>query len=290
MSDVAASRPAFAAIRGPRAATALLLLPALLMLVGSFLLPLVQLVSMSFQSPKGPLAPYRELLGYDVYLRVFANTAIVAVVVTVLAVLIAYPIAFSLVRLSRRWRAVLFMCVLFPLWISVLVRTFAWMMLLERKGPINRFLEAIGAIDQPLSLLFNQTGVLIGMVHVLLPYAVLPIYSALVRIDPGLMRASEGLGASRTMTFRRVLLPLSMSGVATAAVLVFLLSLGFFITPALLGGSSSITLSMLIDSLVNERLDWELASAASVILVAATLVVLGLASRFVSPYSLAEGR
>ena len=193
------------------------------------------------------------------------------------ALVIAFPVAFALTRLPRTWRGIVFACVLLPLWISVLVRTFSWMLLLERNGPINRFIVASGLSDQPLSLLFNHTAVLIGMVHVLLPYAVLPIYAALVRIDPALLRASEGLGASAVTTFRRVLFPLSLSGVATAATFTFLLALGFFVTPALLGGASSLTLSMLIDGFVSERLDWPLAAAASVLLLAAALVVVAVA-------------
>jgi ABC-type spermidine/putrescine transport system permease subunit I len=169
----------------------------------------------------------------------------------------------------------------------VLVRTFSWMLLLETHGPINRLLIGAGLLDQPLALLFNHWGVLIGMVHVLLPYAVLPIYAALVRIDPALLRASEGLGASRMTTFRRVLLPQAQGGVATGASFVFLLSLGFFITPALLGGARDVTLAMLIDSFVEEQLVWPLAGAASVLLLAAALAVLALAGRALSPGRLA---
>jgi ABC-type spermidine/putrescine transport system permease subunit I len=128
------------------------------------------------------------------------------------------------------------------------------------------------------------------MVHVLLPYAVLPIYAALIRIDPALLRASEGLGASPVTTFRRVLLPLSARGIATAATFVFLLSLGFFVTPMLLGGSANLTLSMLIESLVNERLNWPLAAAGSMVLLAASLLILAIAGRFVPVRTLAEAR
>ncbi|MGE0718661.1 MAG: ABC transporter permease, partial [Alphaproteobacteria bacterium] len=236
------------------------------------------------------MAPYVELLHDQIYHKVFRATALVAVAVTVIAVALAYPFAMALARASMRWRIVLFAAVLTPLWISVLVRTFSWMLLLETNGPVNRMLVGAGVIERPLSLLFNQTGVLIGMVHVLLPYAVLPIYAALIRVDPALLRASEGLGASPLRTFLRVLLPLSMPGVATGAAFVFLLSLGFFITPALLGGASSITLSMLIDGFVNERLAWPLAAAASMILLVATLVFLALAGRFVVPSTMAEVR
>jgi ABC-type spermidine/putrescine transport system permease subunit I len=267
-----------------------LALPALAILSVAFLWPLVKLAMLSLSASAGPLAAYHEILGDDVYRHVFVNTFVFAIVVTVLALLIGYPIAYALTRLSLGWRAALFACVLFPLWISVLVRTFSWMLLLEKNGPVNRVLVGSGLIDAPLPLLFNSTGVLIGMVHVLLPYAVLPIYAALIRIDPALMRASEGLGASALTTFRRVLLPLSARGIATAATFVFLLSLGFFVTPMLLGGSGNLTLPMLIESLVNERLAWPLAAAGSMVLLAASLLVLAIAGRFVPVRTLAEAR
>jgi len=272
-----------------RLGAAALLAPAALIAVFAFLVPLARLVGLSFSAPAGAFVAYAQLLGDDIYARVFVNTFVIAIVVTVVALVIAFPVAFALTRLARAWRAIVFACVLLPLWISVLVRTFSWMLLLERNGPINRLVVASGLADQPLALLFNHTAVLIGMVHVLLPYAVLPIYAALVRIDPALLRASEGLGASGLTTFLRVLLPLSLSGVATAATFTFLLALGFFVTPALLGGSSSLTLSMLIDGFVSERLDWPLAAAASVVLLTAALAVVAIASRFVSVSAIAKG-
>lgn len=269
---------------------ALLLLPALAILAATFVLPLLKLVSLSVSVPAGPLAAYHEILGDDIYRRVFFNTFNFALLVTVIALLISYPVALALTRLSAGWRAALFACVLFPLWISVLVRTFSWMLLLEKNGPINRVLMATGIVEAPLPLLFNSTGVLIGMVHVLLPYAVLPLYAALIRIDPALLRASDGLGASPFTTFWRVLLPLSMRGIATAATFVFLLSLGFFVTPMLLGGPANTTLPMLIESFVNERLAWPLAAAAALVLLAFTLMVLAAVSRVVPVRSLAEAR
>jgi ABC-type spermidine/putrescine transport system permease subunit I len=265
-----------------RLGTAALLAPGIVIAALTFLVPLARLLGLSFTSPAGPFDAYARLLGDDIYARVFLNTFVIAIVVTAIALVIAFPIAFALTRLTRTWRGIVFACVLVPLWISVLVRTFSWMLLLERNGPVNRFLVASGVADQPLALLFNHAGVIIGMVHVLLPYSVLPIYAALVRIDTGLLRASEGLGASAATTFVRVLLPLSLSGVATAATFTFLLALGFFVTPALLGGASSLTLSMLIDGFVSDRLDWPLAAAASVILLAAALRLVAIASRFVA--------
>ncbi|MFI4988913.1 MAG: ABC transporter permease [Alphaproteobacteria bacterium] len=259
--------------------TGLLLLPALAFLALCFLAPLTKLFLLSLSDPRGPFATYAEILSSTVYLRVILNTLEIALVVTLAALLLAYPTAYVLTRLEGFRLALAFWCVLVPFWISVLVRTFSWMLLLERNGPINAVLQALHLADHPLSLLFNETAVFIGMVHVLLPYAVLPIYAALLRIDQRLLLASDGLGAAPWMTFARVYLPLSLPGVGAAAALVFLLSLGFFITPALLGGMASLTLSMLIETLVNERLVWPLAAAASFILLAGTLLLLLIAAR-----------
>lgn len=272
------------------AGAAILLVPALAILALTFVAPLGRLLLLSLSGSGGPLSAYAELLQDDVYVRVFRNTIVLGLMVTALTLAIGFPVAFGLTHLTPRWRALLFACVLLPLWISVLVRTFAWMLLLETNGPINRVVTGLGLTDKPLPLLFNTSGVVIGMVHVLLPYAVLPIYAALVRIDPALLRASEGLGASRLTTFRRIVLPLSARGVATAATFVLLLSLGFFVTPALLGGPGDTTLPILIDGFVNERLNWPLASAASVTLLALAATVIAAASRFVPVSTLAEAR
>jgi ABC-type spermidine/putrescine transport system permease subunit I len=182
------------------AVTALLLAPAMAIIALGFVAPLMRLAALSFSAPAGPLAAYRELATVDVYRVVLRNTAVLALVVSAASLAIGFALAFMLIRLEAAWRAVIFACVVLPLWISVLVRTFSWMLILERNGPLNRFLVAMGIVDHPLSLLFAFPGVAIGMVHVLLPYAVLPIYAALSRIDPALLRASDGLGASRATT------------------------------------------------------------------------------------------
>ena len=262
--------------------TALLLAPAGLFLGAAFVLPLAQLFRLSLGARDGPLAAYREVLGSVVYQRVFLNTLVVAFVVTVVCLLLAYPTAFVLSRLRGGLRAVAFYCVLVPFWISLLVRTYAWILLLGTQGPVNAALVAVGLVSQPLPLLFNSTGVLIGMVHVLLPYAILPIYAAMVKVDERLLLASDGLGASPGTTFRRVYLPLTLPGVTAAAVFVFLLGLGFFVTPALLGGLGNLMVATLIETLVNERLAWALAAAASFALLGTILALLAVAVRFVS--------
>jgi len=259
-----------------------LLAPALLFLAAWFLWPLVQLLMLSFSAPEGTFSAYVALMESSVFRAVFLNTLQLALFVTVICTLLAYPAAWLLTRVRGFWFSLALYCVLVPFWISVLVRTFSWMLLLERNGPVNNFLIRIGATDQPLRLLFNDFGVSLGMVHVLLPYAILPVYAAMLKVDSRLLQASDGLGASGRTTFMRVFLPLTLPGVWAGAAFVFLLALGFFITPALLGGPRNLTAAMLIDSFVNERLVWPMAAAASFILLFIVLVVLLVVSRFVA--------
>ena len=259
--------------------TACLLGPALIVLALLFVVPLARLFSLAFTDPAGPFTTFGVLAERAVYRQVMWNTFVVAIMVTALCVLLAWPVAYVLSRLDGVWFGIALYGVLFPFWISVLVRTFSWMLLLERNGPINRLLMATGVTDAPLTLLFNNVGVLVGMIHILLPYMILPLYGAMVRIDRRLLLASDGLGASLVDTFRRIYLPLCLPGLAGGATFVFLLSLGFFITPALLGGSNAITLSMLIASFVNDRLAWSLAAAGSLALLAIVLVLMALTAR-----------
>ena len=260
--------------------TIALLLPALVFLGGCFVVPLAKLLRLSFDAPGGPFAAYAEIVGNGVYRQVFINTLILAVIVATLCVALAYPTAYLLSQLRGWALSLAFWCLLFPLWISILVRTFSWILLLEKNGPVNSALLGLGLIQQPLSLLFNATGVYIGMVHVLLPYALLPIYTAMLNVDRRLLQASEGLGAPPFFTFRRVYVPLTAPGVAAGFTLVFLLALGFFITPALLGSIQNVTVAMLIDLFVTERLVWPLAAAASFCLLFLILILLLVAGRF----------
>jgi len=168
--------------------------------------------------------------------------------------------------------------ILVPLWTSVLVRSYAWMVLMGRHGLINEALLALGMIDQPLHILNTPRATQIAMIHILLPYMVLPIANALRQIDPSLPRASSGLGATPWSTFRQITLPLSMPGVAAGTLLVFVLALGFYITPAMLGGPREITLSMLIAQQV-EQLNWAYAATLSTVLLATTLLIIAGLSR-----------
>lgn len=268
----------------------LLLAPAVIFLLWWFIVPLVDFLWLAVSGDAKTPTPFAELVGSQTYQRVFVATLLVAAMVMVITVLLAYPLAYALCRLKGFWFIVALYGVLFPLWISTLVRTFSWMLLLERNGPINRALVGAGLTDKPFVLLFNDTAVTIGMVHVLLPYAVLPLYSAMSRIDRRLLLASDGLGASPLTTFWRVYLPLSMPGLIGGAGFVFLFALGFYITPAILGGANAITLSMLIAGFVSERLDWPLAAAASVLLLGVVLALLAVGARLVPLQHGALGR
>ncbi|MEU7838354.1 ABC transporter permease [Nonomuraea sp. NPDC049129] len=220
------------------------------------------------------------MLDSPLYPRVLFTTFKVAVLITGFCLLIAYPYAYLLCRCGKAARGVLLVAVLLPFWTSVLVRSFAWEMLLQDTGLINEALWAAGVIDDPIPLVRNLTGVVIGMTHVLLPFMVLPIYAAMKRIDPGLVRAAETLGARPARAFHLVYLPLTMPGVVAGVLLVFSLSLGFYITPSLPGGPKDILLGELIVQRFSGQLDLGTGSALGMVLLAATLVVLAAGSRF----------
>jgi putative spermidine/putrescine transport system permease protein len=209
--------------------------------------------------------------------------------VAVICVVVAYPTAWLLSRLDGFWLTVALYCVLVPFWISVLVRTFSWMLLLERNGPLNAAISWVVGSQTPLKLLFNDFGVHIGMVHVLLPYAVLPIYAAMLKVDNRLLLASDGLGASGSQTFWHIYLPLTARGVAAGAIFVFLLALGFYITPALLGGGKTIMVAEYVGIQMTTTLRWGVATALCVLLLVAVLLAVGAMSRLMSMNTLFGG-
>ncbi len=253
-------------------------LPALLLLFAFFLFPVARFLGFSIES--GSLEWYAKALGEGLYLQVFLNTFEIAVIVTLCCLLLGYPVGFLIATTTPFWATIGFVFVLLPLWTSVLVRTYAWMVILGRNGVFNRLLLDAGVIADPLPLLHNFTGVLIGMVHVLLPYMILPIYGAVRRLDPSVVAAAEGLGASSWRIFWRIYVPLTMNGIFAGSVIVFVLSLGFFITPALLGGGRVMMIAVLIEQQVRETLNWQFAAALSFVLLATTLAVYALVQRF----------
>ncbi|MGG1949242.1 ABC transporter permease [Trinickia sp. NRRL B-1857] len=257
-----------------------LLTPALLLLVVFFLLPVLSLLLRSVLEPTPGLQNYTQLLGSTTYLRVFGNTFLVATVVTVATVAIGFPTAWLLAIAPRKVSSLLFSILLLSMWTNLLARTFAWMVLLQATGPINRMLMALGIVSQPLTLVNNLIGVTIGMTYIMLPFLVMPLHATLRSIDPSTLRAAAICGASRWQAFWRVLVPLAMPGVASGALMVFVMALGYFVTPALLGGPSYMMLAELIAQLVQELLNWGLAGAAAFVLLAVTLSLYALQLRF----------
>jgi putative spermidine/putrescine transport system permease protein len=257
-----------------------LLVPALLLLVIFFLLPVLSLLLRSVLEPTPGLNNYAQLLGSTTYLRVFGNTFLVATVVTAATLAIGFPTAWLLAIAPRKLSSLLFAILLLSMWTNLLARTFAWMVLLQQTGPINRLLMALGVISEPLTLVNNLIGVTIGMTYIMLPFLVMPLHATLRSIDPSTLRAAAICGASRWQAFWRVLVPLAMPGIASGALMVFVMALGYFVTPALLGGASYMMLAELIAQLVQQLLNWGLAGAAAFVLLAVTLALYTLQLRF----------
>ncbi|RST72821.1 ABC transporter permease [Siminovitchia acidinfaciens] len=213
-----------------------------------------------------------------VYLDVIWITLKISFLVTVISLLISYPIAYLLIRIeSNLWKNMILALAMIPFWISLLVRTFSWIVMLQDQGVINQALMALGIIDEPIKLLYTTTGVVIGMVHVLYPFMFFSLYSVMKGIDQRLYQAAEGLGARPIAAFFQINFPLSLPGILAGSLLVFVMSLGFFVTPALLGGSSEMMISMVIENYINKTLNWHMASALSLVLFIVTIVILGLA-------------
>jgi putative spermidine/putrescine transport system permease protein len=216
-----------------------------------------------------------------VFLRLFARSFEISLVVTILCAMIAYPAAYGLARLPPAWAAAGIVLVLVPFWTSILVRTAAWFIILQREGPINAALLALGLVDQPLTMIFTRFAVYVAMVHVLLPFAILPLYGVMKRIPPEYMRAAASLGAPPWRRFLRVYLPLTMPGVAAGSVMVFMLAVGFYITPALVGGSGDQMVSYFIAFFTNTTINWGMAAALATLLMAMTGVFVAVARVFV---------
>ncbi|HWM78560.1 MAG TPA: ABC transporter permease, partial [Methylomirabilota bacterium] len=214
---------------------------------------------------------YGDFFTEPAYLRILMRTFRVSLTVTLCCLILGYPTAYVLSLVSGRLRRFLLLLVIVPYLTSFLVRTYAWMVLLGPKGIINSLLLKAGLIDTPLKLLYSAIGVHVGMVHVLLPLMILPLYSVMVGIDRTLPRAAQTLGAGPLRTFVRVFLPLSLPGVRSGCVLVFLIALGFYITPAMLGGLRDSMIAMLIESQITQLVNWGFAAAAAVVLLAVTL-------------------
>lgn len=255
-----------------------LALPGLIFLAVSFGWPLLDVVRRSL-SGAGPAQTYGVLVREGVYVTALVSTLVTAAVVTASCIVIGYPYAY-LMALSKR-SELLLAIVLLPIWTSFLVRTYAWQIWLQDSGVINRALQWLGLTDEPVELIRNRLGVTVGMTGILLPFAILPMYTVMRRIDLELLRAAQNLGARPATAFRTVFLPLSLPGVYSGAILVFVLGLGFYIAPAVLGGTSSPMVSTLIIDKVQRELDFGTGSALGVTLLVVALATVALGSKLV---------
>jgi len=254
--------------------------PALGLLLLFFVIPVAMLLVRSVLEPTPGLQNYVEVFGSSTYVRVFANTFIVAGLVTVVTLALAFPVAWFLAIAPRRWAALLFGIVILSMWTNLLARTYAWMVLLQRTGVINRTLMQLGLISEPLPLINNLVGVTIGMTYIMLPFMILPIHATIRTLDPAVLQAASLCGANRRQVFVKIFLPLVASGLAAGVLMVFVMSLGYFVTPALLGGTANMMLAELIAQLVQSLLNWGLAGAAAVVLLTVTLAIYAVQIRY----------
>jgi ABC-type spermidine/putrescine transport system permease subunit I len=256
-------------------------MPSLLAILIVVFLPILWLSSLSFYNTAGALSMenYVRIFESDLYRRTFVVTFQISISVTVICVLLGYPLCYWLSKMTDRKAAILMVFVLVPFWTSVLVRTYAWLVLLQRNGIINSTLMSLDVIEEPLQLAHNLTGSIIGMVHIMLPFLILPLYATMRSIDTDLVRAAVGLGSSPRKAFWHVFFPMSLPGLSAGIVLVFILSLGFYVTPALLGGGRVQMLAQRIESTITISSNWGASSALGVVLLLMALVMIWLMNR-----------
>ena len=255
--------------------------PALGLVLVTMVLPIGWLFGLSFLADDGSLSlvHYRRMVEQPSYARIFGATFQVSLLTTGLCILLGYPLAYVLSQLPRRVANLCLIAVMLPFWTSLLVRTYAWLVLLQRRGLINTWGIELGWWDEPLPLVHNLAGTLIGMVHIMLPFLVLPVLNSMRSIDLECMKAAANLGASPTRAFWTVFLPLSLPGLFAGALLVFVICLGFYVTPAVLGGGKIIMVSNQIANDIELFFNWGAASSLGVVLLVSTMVLLWLASR-----------
>ncbi len=250
-----------------------LLLPVIFLYLIFFIYPLGRLFPISLFQPEFTLDNYIHFIDKPLYAKVLLRTLRVSAIVSTVCLLIGYPVAYLLAYTKGRRRMIYLGCIILPFWTSILVRNYAWIILLQRKGVINTVLQWTELIDKPLRLLYTEPAVQIGMIHFLLPFMILPIYSVLKRIDPNLVLAASNLGAKPWSAFFHVTFPLSFPGVGAGLSIVFIIGLGFFITPALLGGPNNLMISTLIEKQINVD-DWPFAAAIAFILLFITVILI----------------
>jgi len=251
----------------------LLLAPLAVYMAVFFLVPLADVAMMSVTEPRPTLANYERVITTALYQRVFVNTFVTAAIVTICCLIAGYPLAYLMANSKPRTAMLILLLVTMSFWTSFLVRTYAWMVLLGNNGPLIWLLGALG-MDQPPQLLFTRFSSTLAMVHILVPYMIMNIYSVMKKIDPTLIRSAESLGARGLSLFRHVYLPLTAPGIANGSVLVFVICLGFYVTPVLLGSPREQMIAGLIGNQVDEFLAFGMGSAMAMVLLSVTLVIL----------------
>ncbi len=255
--------------------------PALVLVLIIMVLPVTWLFWLSFLGDDGGLTleHYRRMVEKKSYARIFRTTFEVSILTTTICIVIGYPLSYFLSQLPRQTATICMIAVLLPFWTSLLVRTYAWLVLLQRNGLLNNWAIDAGLWAEPVKLVHNLSGTLIGMVHIMLPFLVLPVFGAMKAIDRDYMKAAANLGATPTKAFWLVFFPLSLPGLFAGALIVFVLCLGFFVTPAVLGGGRIIMVSMKITDTIELFFNWGAASALGVVLLLLTMGTLYLSSR-----------
>lgn len=258
-----------------------LLVPPLALLTLFYLYPLAKVLWLSVTVPKPGLGNFMLLIENAAIHRIILTTLRVCVTTTLIALVLGYVVAYTALQVGARQAEAVMFFVLMCFWLSVLIRAFAWLTLLQGRGVINTTLLEWGVISSPLALVRNELGVVIGMVHYMIPYAVLPLYANMRGIDSRLVPAARGLGASPGYAFRRVYLPLCIPGILSAGVLVFIFSLGFYVTPALLGGGKTIMIAEYIALQINDTLNWGAGTMLASSLLVTVFAILALMARVV---------
>ena len=252
----------------------LLIAPALIVLTVFLVIPYLNIILMSFRTPGNgvpygagwTIANYGKFLSDPFYLFQIANTLWIGVVTTLVCLVAGFPVAWQLARGSNRWRGLYYGIVLAPLLIGIVIRSYGWTILLGNNGVINRTLIGAGLVDGPLPLMYNGLGIIIALTHVLLPFMILPISSALQGVDPSLEAAARSLGASRAITVRRIVLPLARPGIQAGSMLVFVLAISAYVTPALIGGLRVKTMAVTVVDALIDTFQWPFGSALALAL------------------------
>ena len=259
----------------------LLLAGPLLLLAAFYLYPLSRVLWLSVTVPAPGLSNFGKLTSSDAIQRIIWTTARLSTLTTVIALVLGYLVAYAALHLKSRHGEMLLFFVLLSSWLSVLIRAFAWLTLLQNRGVINTVLMDWGVIGAPLTLVRNEFGVVLGMVHYMVPYAALPLYANMKGIDPRLVPAARGLGATPLEAFWKVYLPMSLPGLISAGILVFIFSLGFYVTPALLGGGKTIMIAEYIAVQINDTLNWGVGTMLATTLLLTIFAMLAIMSYFV---------